>query len=461
VSLVVTDALGEEGRAERITRVIAATGPDPADLVLEGLPSVGTILARDIESNSASVTIEGPVPEAGFESIKARVMRDGVMEEEAEAELCGERFTLTLSIPAERMARSIELSLRGLEMDIPIRAVNDIVAGDIYLLNGQSNAFAREFSGSADENLGDYVRSFGSRTENERIHSMDAAWHRAVVNGVVGAVGQWALRMVAQLSDRTGIPIGIINGARGGRPITYFARNDAEREDLSTNYGRLLDRTRRSGALGHIRAILFYQGESDGLNATAHHDGFVALHENWREDYPGVEHFYVTQVRRGCGGQVETREVQRRFPEELPNTSVMSTTGLNGHDGCHFAYAEGYRELGDRYANLLARDLYGEEPAADTEAVNVSGARIEANQIVIQTVGDASGLLVEDGSEAFFELRGGTRTVTGVRAMGTEIILDLSAGDDPSGVAYIGHPRSGPWITNTGGVGLLAFLLDL
>jgi len=345
IALVVADAEAAEGRAERTTRLIAAVGSDSAGLAIEGVPTDGALLPRDPETNEALITIEGAVPAAEFEAIVARVTVDMAIEREVRADLCGDRFSLELAIPAELAARRIDVALVGLGTEAAVAAADDVVAGDVILVNGQSNAVAREFSGSADENLGDYVRSFGSRTENVAMHAADDSWHRALAGGAAGAVGQWPLRMAAQLSARLEIPIAVINSAHGGRPIAYFARNDGDHTDPTTNYGRLLDRTIRAGAEGRVRVIIFYQGESDGANATAHHDGFVRLHENWREDYPGVEHFYVTQVRRGCGGQVETREVQRRFSGELPDTSVMSTTGLDGHDGCHYAYEQGYREL--------------------------------------------------------------------------------------------------------------------
>jgi hypothetical protein len=461
VTLVVSDAEDAQGQVQRTFRVITALGSDGSEVALEGMPLDGAVLPRDLETNEATITLTGVVPTAEFEAVVVRLSRGFEIESELRAELCGERFILELPLAAERVARRIDVGLVGLGVGITLASAENVMAGDVFIVNGQSNAVAGEFSGSADENLSPFVRSFGSRTENVDVHRADGVWRRAEATGFRGAVGQWPLRMAAQLSERFSIPIALINGARSGRPIGYFRRNDDDPEDATTNYGRLLDRTLRGGLLGKVRAILYYQGESDGANAQAHHDGFVALHEHWRADYPGVERFYVTQVRRGCGGQVATREVQRRFASELPNTSVMSTTGLNGHDGCHFAYAEGYRELGDRYANLIARDLYGADPEPDTEAVDVGEPRLEGDRIIVPTTGDASGLVVEDGVEAFFTLSGGTRRVRAVRAEDSDLILELTDGSDPTGVAFIGHARAGPWVTNRRGIGLLAFLLDL
>jgi hypothetical protein len=81
--------------------------------------------------------------------------------------------------------------------------------------------------------------------------------------------------------------------------------------------------------------------------------------------------------------------------------------------------------------------------------------------IVIQTMGDASELIVDPGSEAYFQAMGGTRAVTGVHADGSKLILQLGEGQDPTSIAYVGHPRSGPWVTNANGIGLLAFQLPL
>jgi len=463
VRLEVQDAEGLSDRDEQVIRVIEVVGSEDPPLMLEGLPSDGGFLARDLESNAGVVTIEGAVEDVGFESIIGRVYVGERLEQEVEADLCGERFSLALQIPAELESRRIEVGVRGIGMERVVAEVSDLVAGDVFLINGQSNAVANEFSGSAEENASPFLRSFGSRTENQNTHRRDGSWHQAASVGVQGAVGQWGIRMAAQLSARWEIPIAVINGARGGRPIGYFQRNDEMPRQLATNYGRLLDRTERSGASGSIRAILFYQGESDGANAEAHRDGFTALHEDWRLDYPEVEHFYVTQVRRGCGGQLVTREVQRRFAGELEGVTLMSTTGLDGHDGCHFAYAEGYRELGDRYANLLSRDLYGDDEAVNVEAVDVARARLDGErQIIIDTESDATGLIADEGVEAFFVLPGSSRRVEGVAIRdGDQLVLSLSEGSEVTQVGFDGHPRSGPWVTNVERVGLLAFLVDV
>jgi hypothetical protein len=277
-----------------------------------------------------------------------------------------------------------------------------------------------------------------------------------------GSVGQWGIRMGRLLIEAHGVPIAILNGARGGMPITYFQRNDADPTDVSTNYGRLLRRARAAGVDTGVRTILFYQGESDGADATGHRDGFVALYQDWLEDFAAVERVYVTQVRVGCGPpSLELRDAQRRLGDDFDNIAVMSTTGLDGHDGCHFAYENGYEVLGQRYAAMLTRDLYGggDDPTIDPpnpeRAFFSAGDGSEITVVMRRT--DAV-LQWDGGAEAHFVLEGSSVVVVEGRADANTLVLTLSGdGRSATGLSYVGHSGAGPWVTNSGGVGLLAF----
>ncbi|MGE0790908.1 MAG: PKD domain-containing protein [Sandaracinaceae bacterium] len=460
ITLTVTDDGGATASAQHTLRVIDAAGGTASDFALTGMPRDLAVVPRDTTTNLGTITLGGDPDAVSQSELVVRVFQDTTMEQEIRTSLCGD-VTTTVEIAAELVDRRIEASLASFEGELALATASDVVAGDILVVNGQSNAVAAMHNGSADENLGHFIRTFAVRSENVAAHTADDAWHEAESAGSNLGIGQWEIRMVALLQAQYAVPFGVINGARGGQPIDYFARNDADHTDLTTNYGRLLDRVRRAGLDSQIRAILWYQGESDGGNAMAHHDGFVQLYQHWQEDFPDVERFYVTQVRLGCGGQIQTREVQRQLATELPRTTVMSTTGIDAHDGCHYAYVDGYRVLGDRYAALLARDLYGAPPGADVEAIDVMSASVVGNQVVIETRSDASAITVDPGVEAFFRLTGGTRTITAVSASGSQVLVDVTAGTDPTQVSFEGHSGAGPWVTNANGVGLLAFRIPV
>jgi len=455
----------------KTTKPIRIVGGNPEileDFQIDGIPSDNDLIPRDTETNTGYINLEINYPNPNFETLIVRTYVNGQVDYESKTELCGEFKDIEIPIFAERQERNIDISLSALGKETKVGSAERIIAGDMFLVNGQSNAVSREFLGSADENLDRFVRSYGSRSEYVEIHELDSLWHTAVVGesvGGPGAIGQWPLRMARELSLRFNMPIGVINSGHGDRQISYFQRNDLNPLDLNTNYGRALDRTIRSKAMGKVRAILFYQGESDKGNAIAHKEGFTELYRDWSDDYYDIEKIYITQIRSGCGGQqggqLETREAQRQLAENLPKISIMSTTGLDGHDGCHFSYENGYRELGDRYANLISRDLYSSQGEADLEPINVVSATLDSDIITIKTSSDASKLIINEGIESSFQLHGGTRSILSIRRQGNDLLVDLGPGENPSMIGYGGHSGSGPWIINAKGVGLLAFLLPI
>ncbi|MBK6923637.1 MAG: PKD domain-containing protein [Deltaproteobacteria bacterium] len=467
VTLMVTD--DDDATAMATGTVVVAQGaPEvPGMATVDLAPLASAVLPRDLDTNEGTASFHGSVASQGYTAVLAEVMTDGVVASSVTVPLCGAapvEFAIDVPIPAELVAHDVRLSLVGDGADPqPFYTATDLVAGDLYLIQGQSNAVASQFSGDANENQGPFLRSFGSNTADGNATAADAAWHAANGNagGGPGAIGQWGLRMAAQLSSAHAIPIGVVNGGEGGRPISYFQRNDADTTDLSTNYGRALTRMRAAGIESSLRAILWYQGESDGNGYQVHHDGFVALEADWLEDYAGVEQVYVTQIRAGCGGDlIGTQEVQRQLADDFDEITVMSVTGLDAHDGCHYAYENGYRELGDRYAALLGRDLYGETPANDVAPPNPEGAAFAngGTQVVIDMRNAASNLSFAEGAHVDFRLEGAAVSITGGSANGSQVILTLSGdGSAATGITYLGHQGAGPWVLNENGVGLLAF----
>ncbi len=469
VELTVTD---DDGATDATDLVIVATDGRPsADSPLVAfaeLPTSMQVVPRDVATNEGTIAMSGTVGSRGYDAVVVKVLREGALAQTARAALCSlaqpDPFALELRIPAELASYAFEIYLAAGSSETLVEEVDDVVAGDVIIIQGQSNAVANQYSGVANGNQGAFLRSFGTESEDPAASAADSDWHLADGDNAyaAGSVGQWGLRMGRLLIDANEVPVAILNGARGGMPIAYFQRNDVDPTDSSTNYGRLLSRARRSGVDAGVRAILFYQGESDGANATGHRDGFVALYQDWLEDYPSVERSYVTQVRAGCGDpSLALRDAQRLLADDFTNISVMSTTGLDGHDGCHFAYENGYRNLGERYAALLLRDLYGGADVADIESPNPARAFFSAadgSEITLVMRNDADALVWDDGAEQHFLLAASSASILSGQVVGSTVVLTLSGdGRDSSGLSYVGHSGAGPWVTNANQIGLLAF----
>jgi len=323
---------------------------------------------------------------------------------------------------------------------------------------------ALAFNGSANANQSPFIRSFGTSDTSGAAVLADLSWHIADGDGRyhAGGIGQWGLRMSRLLMDTYQIPIAVLNGAHIGKGISWFQRNEAEPGAVNTNYGRLLFRAQTAEVINAVRAIFWFQGESDGAAAAVHENGFLALYNDWKSDYPHLEKIYVNQVRTGCGNPgIDLRDRQRRLADTHDDIAVMSTTGLDGHDGCHFAFTNGYEELGAWLFRLVGRDLYGAASTPNIAPPNIERAyfsNASKSEITLVMRDPDDTLIWEAGAENDFRLEGSSVSVTSGAISGNHLVLALSGnGAAATGISYLGHPGAGSWVTNGNGIGLLAF----
>ncbi|MDP7061356.1 MAG: sialate O-acetylesterase [Planctomycetota bacterium] len=429
-------------------------------------PVEGQLYPRD-SSNMADVTVSGLVHEAGWHGIMLLVERDGVafaLRTEPLSYSGGSAaFDVSVPIHAEKKSYAFRFWLTKPNERRWVTRINNVVAGDVVLIQGQSNAVAADGynEGLANLEQSRWVRSFGTQSLNGSHAANNRNWYLAdgEEQQTVGCIGGWGLRMARTLVDQTNVPLAVINGGVGATPIRMHMRNDSNPGDTSNIYGRLLTRTRNAGLEDHVRAILWYQGESDAGRHLNYLQKFPDLHADWREDYPNVEQIYILQVRNGCGGPTaELREVQRRLADILPDTQVMSTTAAPAHDSCHFWYA-GYQELGNRMARLLARDLYGSGDTHEIDAPNIESAAIVGflgNKVKLTFRDPDDSLHFDPAAAQDFVFEDGVTVQSGT-VSGNTITLDLSGPTLSRTIAYVGHPFDGAWITNGRGIGALAF----
>ena len=455
------------------------------DVNFTALPQDRQLYPRNVATNRAAVTIEGEIATSGYDAMVLRVYRDNALETTTTKSLNysggSASFLFTPEIEAELKNYDFEVYAKQGNNEQLIKRVTDVVAGDVFLIQGQSNAVARKRDGSdsANPNQSPFLRSYGTRSkdDSEALEKQqtenDQKWYQAEGDNEVGsgAVGQWGLRLGRLLVDTYNIPVAIINGARGAMPISYFQRNDSNPDDLRTNYGRLLFRAKKAGVEDDVRAILWYQGESGEANLRDYEDDFDALYNDWKSDYSSIEKVYTHQIRRSrrdkCGSIPEEeklllRDLQRRIPDSYSDVEVMSTTGVNRYDECHFLYQDGYKVIADNIFGQVARDLYGSSNTQNIDPPNVQSAffsNTDKTEITLRMQDPNDGLIWESEAEEDFVLLNTSAKVTSGSVSGNSIVLTLSG--DASGataIRYIGHINmGGPWVTNTQGVGLLAF----
>jgi len=310
-----------------------------------------------------------------------------------------------------------------------------VVAGDVYIINGQSNAEAQMFDGSSMADSSYFIRVYGSGTNNYTASRNDTLWHIGQGDG-----------------DRFSVQV--------------FRKND--NNPAFGNYGRLLSRLKRAKLADKARAILWYQGEEDVIvtTPTNYKWYFNDVYEDWVSDYSSVEQIYLTEIRTGCQSlpheAVLIQDAIRQLADELPQTSIVSAKGLRQDDICHFKYEGGYKELGRRFYRLIERDIYGNTAATAVESPNISTAAFTAPDEITLTMRAADKLIWEADSENDFVLEGDSMTtiISGYTIDNT-IVLQLS-GDSNSatGITYLdksGEGITSPFVTNSEGYGMISF----
>lgn len=419
-------------------------------VLLSKAPKDAQLFQRSLETNQGKATLSGKVPAtSGYELLELRLYQEGILLDALPRPLdfsTADTLDFTLEVPIPAICKNHRLELWGRQKNtggyIQERVFHDLVAGDFFIINGQSNAIAS--ASPFPEDLDPFTRS----------------WYQPFGWGPLNLSfpGQWGGRLARQLRDSLDIPIAIFNGATGGVNILSYLRNDQNPDE--GNYGALRQRLEAAGYDRKIRAVLWYQGEADawGQPISYYNGNLKALQKAWIEDYQ-IEHLFLFQMRyRSCSSPLPiVLEAQRQFALEDTLASVMSTTNA-AHDSCHYEYYEGYQSLGARMANLVLHTLYGKN-ITDALAPNPKKAWLYHKKRIAIAVENTDTLFQIGMPWVDFRLEGSTTTITGGQVSADTIFLDLS--DSLAflpRVSYLSHPGKAPdWIVNRRGVGLLAF----
>ncbi len=234
----------------------------------------------------------------------------------------------------------------------PLASYTRVVAGDVFVVQGQSNAVRN--GGSAHS---EFARTYGGLGQSVTAEA-NRRWFVAAPAGVGGA-GGFGSHMAAVTVQETGVPMAIFNHANGGKPASFFQRDDADPFNLDTNYGRMLTRLSEARVTDKVRATVYYQGESDQNQPQQHATLVPELIADWNDDFTLMDRTYVIQVREGCivGSDLAVREAQRNFAQVSSEVTTVSANHIPGFDGCHYD-AAGYGQIGDELSELLLRDYY-------------------------------------------------------------------------------------------------------
>jgi hypothetical protein len=363
--------------------------------------------------------------------------------------LTGGAYAFSAPIPAGLVTYRVVYGTTTGGVDTDVATVTDLVCGDAFIIEGQSNALATDNSAPNDTTTtSPWIRTYG----------LTSGWGYAISKGNDLQLGLWGWYLSQRLVANHNMPICIINGAVGGTRIDVHRPNPTNRSlPLGSGYGEssyanLYNRI-VGGKLTHgIRGLFWHQGEAnqqaDGIDPDFdykfYQQYFVDISAAWKQDFPNLRNYYLYQIwPAACGSNSrndQLREVQRTLPRLYSNMKAMSTLGIVPGSGCHYEPA-GYQVFSDLIGPLVEQDVYGINPSAKLTAPNlVSTAFTTSAKNEIALVFDQN-VAWNPGAPAMLFLTNASGTavgsVTGGSATGNTIKLTVSGASAAATITYV------------------------
>ena len=392
--LTVTATVSNGGKPVTQTATIAVTEPKSDAWVArppakDEKPEDGQFYARD-DKGDGTLYYNGTLTEAADLVFLKVSADDKPYKTETAKPAADKSYGFAVKLKPGLIKYKVEFGTEVGGKETVQQTVNNIVCGDAYIIEGQSNALAIDTGEKSPPETNEWIRSYGRPPANPK-DAPGNLWCNPVwkaQKGEKAELGWWGMELAKRLLESQKVPIFIINAAVGGTRIDQHQRNAAAPTDLSTIYGRMLWRVQQAKLTHGIRGILWHQGENDqgsdgptgGYGWETYQQLFVEMSAAWKQDFPNVQHYYVFQIwpnscsmggRDGSGDML--REKQRTLPQLYSRMSIMSTLGVRPPGGCHFPLL-GWAEFARLIQPLIERDNYGKVPAASTTPPNLRHA---------------------------------------------------------------------------------------
>ena len=421
-------------------------------------PEEGQFYARD-DKNEAKLVWNGLLDAAAigapFDSVFLRVLADGKPFANTRTKPAPDgSYALSVTIKPGLVRYSAEFGTTSAGKDTVVRTVGNLVCGDAFVIDGQSNAVATDWGEGDFPETSEWIRSFGATGGEPGSVRWGNAARKAREDKL--AIGYWAFDLAQHLVERHKVPICIINGAVGGTRVDQHQRNAKNPEDHGTIYGRLLWRVRQARLEDGVRGIFWHQGENDqgadgptgGYGYETYREFFLQMAGSWREDYPNIQHFYMFQIwPKACamgrdGSDDRLREVQRTLPQAFARMSIMSSLGIDPEGGCHYP-AEGYAQMARLIAPLVEQFNYGVRPTSSITPPNLLRARFASDTYDAVVLEFDQAVRWEHALASQFRLNGAqTEYVSSSADAGsTTVTLRLASPTDARTISYIDGDR--------------------
>ena len=377
-----------------VTRTVQIAVKEPAkDAWVQRVPGKDEkpvdhqFFARD-DKNEATLFYNGTLGGAADSVYLKLYAGDRLVKTETQEPAADRSYSLSVKLKPGLIKYKVEFGTKAAGVETVVQTVTNLVCGDAYLIDGQSNALATDTGEKSPAETSEWIRSYGGPAgKGEPLNLWcNPVWKAQ--KGEKAELGWWGMELAKRLVASQNLPIFIINGAVGGTRIDQHQRNEADPTDRNTIYGRMLARVEQARLTHGIRGVLWHQGENNQGSASptgdfdwkSYQDYFLEMAAAWKQDFPNIQHYYIFQIwpdscsmGGNTGGGDMIREKQRTLPHFFSNMDCMATLGIKPPGGCHYPLV-GWSEFARLMQPLIERDNYAKTPTASITAPNLRQA---------------------------------------------------------------------------------------
>lgn len=423
-------------------------------------PVDGQFYARD-DKNEGTLYYNGTLSEAS-DTVFVKLYADNkLIKTETAKPAADKSYAFTLKLKPGLIQYKVELGTKTAGQEKVLETANDLVCGDAFIIDGQSNALATDTHEQSPPETNKWIRSFGGPTgwgdgtqwvENEFKKQGVNPWCYPVWRigkGEKAELGWWGMCLAKRLHESQKVPIFILQAAVGGSRIDMHQRCETNHTDLSTMYGRMLWRVQQAKLTHGIRAIIWHQGENDqgsdgpsgGYGWESYQSYFVEMSAAWKQDFPNVKHYTVFQIfpnscAMGGGNGDMLRERQRTLPLLYSNMSVLSTLGVRPPGGAHYPL-EGWAVFAQMLQPIIEKEIYGKVAAGPLTSPNVKSAKYAGSAQDKIAVEFDQPVVWSDTLVGEFYLDGEKGKVASGTVSGNVLTLNLQEASSAKKISYI------------------------
>ena len=333
-------------------------------------------IARDPNTNMGTIFYNGTqsgTPDTVYLKVYTTDAGDVLYSTLRQTPGTGGAYAFSAPINAGKVTYKVVYGTTTAGVDTPVGSpVTNLVCGDAYLIDGQSNALATDNGAPNDSTTDPWIRTYG----------LSGGWGYAISKGSEMQLGLWGWYLAKYMTSTYNMPVCFIQGAVGGTRIDQHQANPADHSvagSLYSIYANIYKRVTGAKLTHGIRGVFWHQGESNSGNAAptgdydykSYQQYFLDMAAAWKQDFPNLQRYIIYQVMpapcsMGPKGD-QLRDVQRTLPRLFSKMHILNTLGLAGYEGCHFN-PTGYQNFTNLTAPLVGQDFYGIVPGMSVTA---------------------------------------------------------------------------------------------